>query len=230
MAKDCAAVIVAGGQGIRFGGKIRKQYLRLGRWPLVWWSLKAFERCPSVSAIVLVVPGSDLEKIRRRTKSWGFKKLTCLIAGGKTRADSVREGLRSMPAGPRWIAIHDAVRPLVTVQTIERVLKEARRYRAAIAASPSKDTVKLSDFRNRIRSTPSRDTVWLAQTPQIFERKLILKAHHSGLNQVVTDDAELVEQLGVRVRLVESSGENVKVTRPLDLALARLVMGSRARV
>lgn len=225
---DAAAVIVAGGQGVRFGGKVRKQYLLLSGRPLLWWSLRAFEKSPSVASVVLVVPERDVSLMKRKVRTWKFKKLLRVVPGGITRADSVRQGLQAVPSSLKWVAVHDAVRPLVTPPLIEGVLRQARRHQAAIAACPSRDTVKIADSQGRIRSSPARETVWLAQTPQVFNRRLLHRAHREGRTLQVTDDAQLVERLGVKVKLVASSAENLKVTLPIDLVLAKNIMAKNS--
>jgi len=226
--KDTAAIIVAGGKGLRFGGRVRKQYLLLNRRPILWWSLAAFDRSPSVLSITLVVPADDVARIRTWMQGWKFKKLVAVVSGGSTRADSVRQGLKAVPQNSRYIAVHDAVRPLVTPRMIEAVIAAARRHKAALAAAPSKDTVKIADARGRVVSSPPRDRVWLAQTPQIFERRLLERAHRRGLRRTVTDDAQLVERLGIRVKVVESFSENLKVTVPADVVLARHILEERS--
>lgn len=242
MTRDAAAVIVAGGQGKRFGGKIRKQYLQLSGRPVLWWSLHAFDQSPSIGLMMVVVPEADLLRVRRESLQWGLRKPVFAVAGGETRADSVRQGLQALPPEFRYVAVHDAVRPLVTTDLIEAVLKTARQHRAAIAAIPSKDTVKVAGPGQTIRHTLPRETVWLAQTPQVFERKLLEKAHRlsprrkpgsrpldSGLrrNDGVTDDSMMVERLGVRVKLVAAFPENLKVTVPADFEVAKAVIARR---
>jgi len=207
---------------------VRKQYLRLARRPILWWSLRAFERTRAIAAVVVVVPGDDVLKVRQACRRWGFRKVTAVVAGGETRADSVREGLAALPLGARWISVHDAVRPLVTPKLIEQTLAGARRHRAAIAACPSRDTVKIATGGAAfIRETPERSRVWLAQTPQAFERSLLERAHARGRHLPATDDALLVERLGVRVALVESSPDNLKVTVPMDLGMAQRILHQR---
>ncbi len=218
--KDTAAIIVAGGKGLRFGGRVRKQYLKLGAHPLYGWCVKAFQRAPSIAEIILVVPKEDLKTVR-------FSKNLRVVAGGSTRAESVRAGLRAISSQIAWVAVHDAARPLVSPPLIEKVIRVARKFQAAIAATPSKDTVKLSNGNGSIASTPPRHSVWLAQTPQIFERRLLERAHRQGRNQTVTDDAQLVERLGVRVKLVPSPPENIKVTVPADFKIAKMILKSR---
>ena len=131
--KDTAAILVAGGKGLRFGGKTRKQYLRLNGRPILWWSVRAFEKSPSVSAIIIVVPASDVAEIHKEARAWGFQKIAAIVSGGATRADSVRQGLKFIPQDDRYIAVHDAVRPLVTPALIESVIAAARKHRAALA-------------------------------------------------------------------------------------------------
>jgi len=241
--KDTAAIIVAGGKGLRFGGRVRKQYLLLKNRPILWWSSAAFEHSPSIFSIVLVVPPDDVVRVRAETRSWKIRKLTAVVPGGKTRADSVRQGLSALPSSGRYVAVHDAVRPLITPDTIERVIRAARRSGAALAAAPSTDTVKLSNRRGLVVSSPPRESVWLAQTPQIFERRLLERAH--GLRRKnghgpwtvdrksvhgarFTDDSQLVERLGVRVQLVESPADNIKVTLPMDFVLAGKILEERS--
>ena len=225
MPRDAAAIIVAAGQGLRFGGKIRKQYLKLGNRPIMWWSLRAFQKSPSIGSIVLVAPKEDVDRLRPILRRWKMSKVVAIVAGGATRAQSVFNGLAAVPSEYRWIAVHDAVRPLATVELIEKTLAAARKHRAAIAACPSRDTIKLADSHGgHVHSSPPREKVWLAHTPQIFERRLLEKAHARGRHLPVTDDAQLVERLGVRVALVESPPENLKVTLPLDLEVAKLFL------
>jgi 2-C-methyl-D-erythritol 4-phosphate cytidylyltransferase len=226
--KDTAAIIVAGGKGLRYGGRVRKQYLLLHRKPILWWSLSAFERSPSVISITLVVPADDVRAVSAKAHTWGFRKLFAVVPGGATRADSVREGLERLPPESRYVAVHDAVRPLVTPAIIESVIRAARASKAALAACPSKDTVKLANTSDFVSASPKRETVWLAQTPQIFERRLLERANRAGRRQAVTDDAQLVERLGVRVKLVKSPPENFKVTVPIDFMLARRILEERA--
>jgi len=226
---DTAAIIVAGGKGLRFGGRVRKQYILLNGKPIVWWSLWAFEKSRSVQSIILVVPAEDVSLLNAKAQTWKFRKLTAIVCGGETRADSVREGLRAVPDTCSYVAVHDAVRPLVMPETIERVIQAARRSKAALAACPSKDTVKLANGDGCIHSTPAREKVWLAQTPQAFEIKLLRRAHRMGGKVKATDDAMLVERLGVKVRLVDTPADNMKITTPIDLMIARAVIGARSR-
>jgi 2-C-methyl-D-erythritol 4-phosphate cytidylyltransferase len=225
--RDAAAIIVAAGRGLRFGGRRRKQYVLLKGRPLLRWSVEAFANSPSVGALIVVVPQTDVRRVTRQLASLKTQKYMKVVAGGKTRSESVRRGLKAIPGGLAWVAVHDGVRPLVTSAVIERTFAGARRYGAAIAACRSKDTVKLAQSNGCIKTTPSRESVWLAQTPQIFKRTLLERAHARNANRTVTDDAQLVERLGNRVKLVESPPENLKVTVPSDLEMARLILKAR---
>jgi 2-C-methyl-D-erythritol 4-phosphate cytidylyltransferase len=186
-------------------------------------------------SLTLVVPGDDVARVRAQVRSWKLKKLFAVIIGGATRAESVRRGLAAIPRECRFVAVHDAVRPLVTSDVIESVIRAARQSKAALAATPSKDTVKLADAKRCVRSTPDRALVWLAQTPQVFERRLLERAHRKwgqtpclkrGLTPIPTDDAMLVERLGVKVKLVEAPADNIKITRPIDLELAKCIVSA----
>jgi 2-C-methyl-D-erythritol 4-phosphate cytidylyltransferase len=223
-----AAILLAAGRGKRFGGPVRKQYLVLQGKPLLWWSLKAFNDCPFISDMILVGPSDDLLLLNRQARAWRFRKLKSIVAGGKERSDSVKEGLKRLPEGCRWVAIHDSVRCLIRPREIEAVWKAAKRYKAALAASPSRDTVKMASPDGFVHASPDRKSVWLAQTPQIFERALLERAH-SQAHGAVTDDAQVVERLGQRVKLVETSTENIKVTLPFDLEIAKAIFQSRRR-
>lgn len=227
-AQRAAAIVVAGGSGTRFGGKVRKQYLRLGNKPILWWSLQAFEKSPSFVAVVVVVPEVDVERVRRAVKSWRLRKVQMVTAGGATRRESVSNGLRALSPESEYVAVHDAVRPLVMPHEIEKVLEVAVEHRAAIAACPSRDTVKIASGDGKIAQTPPRERVWLAQTPQIFARELLERAHASSPELIATDDAQLVEGVGVPPVLVETSSENIKVTIPADLEIARMILRKRS--
>jgi len=244
-AASVAAIILGAGQGRRFGGPVRKQYLKLENRPLLWWSLNAFEKTRSIGALILVAPYEDLPALQKQLTAWRFKKIIALVAGGKKRSDSVKQGLLAVPEEFRWVAVHDGVRPLITPDDIEQVIAAAKKHRAALAAAPSRDTVKISDPRGFVKASPDRQTVWLAQTPQIFERRLLERAHGvrargsrfqapgaPAANSLepratVTDDAQLVERLGVPVKLVEVSATNLKVTLPMDYEFARQILKKR---
>lgn len=222
-----AAVIVAAGKGVRFSKGVRKQYVPLAGKPLLRWALEAFERARWVGPVVVVGLAKDRAKLVSLIRRWKMRKVKGVVAGGATRQASVAAGLAAIPNGIPLVAVHDAARPFIDARIIDRVVQAAARTGAAIAAVKVRDTVKIASTSGYIKTTPSRDTVWLAQTPQVFDRKLLEKAHRilrSGRVLPATDDAQLVERLGVRVRLVPSSYRNWKITTRDDLQMARALM------
>ncbi len=244
--KFCTAVVLAAGQGKRMGTKVAKQYLEIGGRPLLYYALEAFERSPLVDAIVLVV-GSGEQVSYCRTEivdAYGFKKVGRIIPGGKERYDSVfcalTEIARGMDPAARegYVLIHDGARPAVDEGIISRCLESAKRDGACVAAVPSKDTVKLADENGFAAVTPPRDRVWIVQTPQAFEFPLIYGAYRRMKDSAqrleqegirITDDAMVVETFtDKKVKLVEGSYENIKVTTPEDLGMAETFLGLRA--
>lgn len=219
-----AAIIVAGGSGARLKAKVRKPFVRLAGRPMLAWTLRAFERAPGVGAVVLVAHPRDIAAARALARRWRCRKVAAVVAGGKTRMASVACGLRALPPGARWVAVHDAARPLVSPEVIARTLREARRWKAAIAAVPVVPTVKQAKGA-WVRRTLDRSTLWAVQTPQVFERKLLEKAHRRANGGApATDDAALVEKMGKRVRIVPGSHRNIKVTTPEDLVIAKALL------
>lgn len=215
------ALIVAGGKGTRFGGTVPKQFRNLRERPLLSWTIHQFERAPSITEIVLVVPEEYLlfanENVVNR---YPFKKVSKIVVGGASREESVRKGLASLSFATDFVAIHDGARPLVNVADIEKVVAVAQKERAAILARPVSDTVKRveGDF---ILSTLNRAKLFLAETPQVFQYDLIMSAHKMApLERDATDDAYLVELLGFKVKTVVPTALNLKITTEDDLAMA----------
>jgi 2-C-methyl-D-erythritol 4-phosphate cytidylyltransferase len=202
---------------------IRKQYLALAGEPVLFHTLRAFEACTAIGAISLVAPPDELEWVAAHMIApLGLRTPVTLCPGGRERQDSVRLGLATVAAGHLLVAVHDGVRPLIKPIQIEACLTAAARHGAALLAVPVSDTLKLAGDDRKVRSTLPRDGVWLAQTPQAFERRLIVEAHQSAYADGITgtDDAALVERLGQPVHLVNGSRRNLKVTTPEDLLLA----------
>jgi len=215
------AIIVAGGQGKRMGKP--KQFLRIAGRPMLAWTLRAFQESRVVDGIILVVAKDQLAKARRLK----FSKVLKVVAGGKERQDSVRHGLKELPASTEMVVIHDGARPAVSKELIEKSVKAARRFGAAVAGVPVKDTLKLvNSGRWTVDRTLDRGRVWQAQTPQTFKASLIRKAY-AKVRGKFTDDAMLVERMGIPVKMVRGSYENFKVTTPEDLKLMEAVLKNR---
>lgn len=212
-------VIVAAGGSQRMGG-INKSFVPLGGKPLLAWSVDTCHRCNLVQQIVLVLNNKDLLRGQKLQEKRGWVKVL-ICPGGARRQDSVEEGLHRL-RDCDWVMIHDGARPFLTLDLIENGLKVARETGAAVAAVPVKNTIKLATSEKLIKETLQRDSLWVAQTPQIFIFDAITKAYEKLVAEV-TDDAAAVEQMGYQVKLYMGDYNNIKVTTPEDLALARIV-------
>ncbi len=201
----------------------------LGR-PMIWWTVKALEETPIVNAIVLVAPPDALDAFERLRRECGWQKVVTIVPGGEDRQQSVWHGLQALPAETEWVIVHDGARPLVTPALITAVWEAAVEIgTAAIAAIPCAETVKRSLDGVIIAETLSRDQLWLAQTPQVFTAEVLKDAHLQAIKDgfVGTDDAVLVERLGVPIRIVLGSPTNIKITHPTDLPIAELLLRDR---
>jgi 2-C-methyl-D-erythritol 4-phosphate cytidylyltransferase len=224
---DVAVIIAAGGAGKRMGGKIPKQFLRLGKRPIIARTVLAFDRIAPVGQIIVVVPKGYAAQTRRLLKRAGPRKPTLVIEGGKERQDSVRTGLDHLSGDPGIVLIHDAVRPFVTRRVIHEVIRETARFGAAVVGVRVKDTIKKEGKTGFYESTLPRHLLWAVQTPQGFKTHLIKEAHARAISDSFagTDDAILVERLGFRVRIVQGDYENAKITTKDDLLSARRRVG-----
>ncbi len=223
MSRDVGVVIVAGGSGSRAGGTELKQLRWVAGKPMLLHSLQSFQAIPEVAMVVCVLP----KQYAGDPPPWIFQSDTermLISVGGKTRAESVANGLEDLPAECKTVLIHDAARPLVTSAMIRRVIAEAKRGHGAIAALPVVDTLKRVGDDGRITETVSRTGLWRAQTPQGFPREIIERAHREaktgGWHAEATDDAALCERIGVPVHVVRGSETALKVTEPDDFARA----------
>jgi len=225
------AVIPAAGLGARLGSAKAKQFLDLCGKPMLAVTLERFQKCDLVDRIVVVVPESDVEYCRYEiVERYSLSKIVKVIVGGQMRQDSVRKGIEAIENSCRWILIHDGVRPLVTEGLIAKVINAAKEFRAVITGLPVKDTVKEVDERGRVAKSLDRRHVWAIQTPQIFRCEDIHLAHQEALKHGwvgATDDAHLVEKLGIPIEVIEGEETNIKVTTPKDLEFARLLISTQ---
>ena len=220
--KRCGAVIVAAGSASRMGG-IDKVMATLNGEPMIARTLRNFQECDAVSEIVIVTRPDLIQPIR--TLCGGMPKVTAVVAGGKSRQESVNLGLSALSKECKLAAVHDGARPFAGWQLIDRVIRAANTYGAAAPAIPVKDTIKVvQGF--VVKNTPDRDTLRAIQTPQVFDfdmlRGALLKAEADGAQ--VTDDCSAVERLGMSVKIVEGDERNIKVTTPMDLKIAQLIL------
>jgi 2-C-methyl-D-erythritol 4-phosphate cytidylyltransferase len=214
------AIIVAAGRGERMGG-IDKIFAPLGGISVLERVARVFQDSPGIDHIVIVLNPDSLEKGKHLLDGKKFPKLGRIVPGGLRRQDSVEAGLKTLPAC-KWVIIHDGARPLVGAELITRGLEAAQETGAAVAAVPVTDTVKLVDDNGYVKETLPRSRLWAVQTPQVF-RSDVIKEAYSKANGDVTDDAALVEALGIRVKLYMGAYDNIKLTTPADLALAEVL-------
>lgn len=216
------AIIVAAGKGTRLKAKGPKPLVMLGKKPLLVYSLEAFAKCPLVDSIIVVTPKDFLKSFERVVERFGRKKRIFCVVGGKRRCDSVHRGLQALDEDTQCVAIHDGARPFLTEELLRRCILTACSKKAAIAAVPVKPTIKRVDKRSlSVVKTLDRSELWEVQTPQVFKREILLKAYKRLGKRTPTDDAQLVECLGVKPRVVLGSYQNIKITTDEDLTIAK---------
>jgi 2-C-methyl-D-erythritol 4-phosphate cytidylyltransferase len=217
------AIVLAAGAGKRMNSKVHKQYMALAGKPVLYYSLKAFEES-AVSKIILVVGKGEIEYCKKEiVELYGFKKVSDIIEGGKERYHSVYEGLKAVRESD-YVLIHDGARPLLDQKIIERSMREVCAGGACIVGMPVKDTIKKADGAGYVLETPERKNLWQVQTPQSFSYPLILKAYEKIMalgDDTVTDDAMVLEKAtGQKVKIIEGSYRNIKITTPEDIVVA----------
>jgi 2-C-methyl-D-erythritol 4-phosphate cytidylyltransferase len=225
------AIIVAAGRGVRMQTSRRKQFLHIGRRPILFHTLQAFDQCRRVDRLIVVVPSDDTGYCREHILTPARLNTDVqLIGGGPRRQDSVRNGLEAISDEEGIVLIHDGVRPLVTEVLIEACIRGARKWGACIPAVSAVDTPKQVND-GVVECTIARDNVQFAQTPQAFRLSLIRQAHHEAKSKKwsATDDAALIERMGGRVHIISGLRENIKLTTPEDLDLAEYYFSRRAR-
>ena len=229
--KKCTAIILAAGQGKRMGSKIQKQFLEICGKPVLYYSLAAFQDSPLIDSMILVTGAAEIPYVQKEiAEKYLFNKVRAVVEGGAERYASVWKGLQALEKSlteeekEGYVFIHDGVRPFIHEEILSRAFDAVKKYHACVVGMPSKDTVKLADEEGFVDMTPDRRLVWSIQTPQVFDFRLAYQAYaeleKSGRSDV-TDDAMIVEAFtDTKVRLVEGSYENIKITTPEDLKIA----------
>ena len=224
--KTCGAVIVAAGTASRMGG-IDKVMAQLKGEPMIARTVRAFQTCDAISEIVIVTREDLILPISSLCRE--MPKVKAVVRGGKGRQESVGLGLNSLSKNVKLAAVHDGARPLITWQVIDRTVRAANSYGAAAPAIPVKDTIKVVEGRI-VKNTPDRAALFAVQTPQVFDfdllRGALKKAELDG--SVVTDDCSAVELMGMSVKIVEGDEGNIKVTTPMDLKIAEMLLEERS--
>ncbi len=245
------AIIVSAGKGRRFSegkekgseygstklgpgpmkiSRGKKQFQLLAGKPILAHTLDRFEACPLIRSVLLVVGQEDMDHcVEEIVERYGYKKISQIVPGGRRRQDSVRKGIDALSGDADVVVIHDGVRPFVTQELIEESIHAALRFEAALVAMPVKDTIKIVHHDGTVMKTLDRETLWQIQTPQAFRVSLIKEAHRRATEEgfVGTDDASLVERLGVKVHVIPGSYSNLKITTPEDLIMAEFLFQMR---
>ncbi len=225
-----AAIIPAGGSGKRVGGEVRKQYLTLGGKPVLAHTLTAFQKSDTIDEIILVAPEDDLDFVRQNIVAPNdLGKVSAVVAGGRERQDSVFNGLKALAGPCDVVLVSDAVRPFVTQDMIARVTDAAIRQGAACIGVRAKDTIKETVEGDVVQATLPREHLWQTQTPQAFQYEILCRAYAAAEKDGYygTDDASLVERIGVPVVMIEGASRNIKITTPDDLVIAEALMGMK---
>ncbi|MCR5557192.1 MAG: 2-C-methyl-D-erythritol 4-phosphate cytidylyltransferase [Butyrivibrio sp.] len=228
------AVVLAAGSGSRMNSDVKKQYMEIGGKPLIYYSLKTFEES-LIDDIVLVVSRGDIDYVRTEiVQKFGFDKVTAIVEGGLYRYHSVRLGLEAAASNCDYAFIHDGARPFLTNDIILRSLHAVKEFGACVVGMPVKDTIKIADEKGFAATTPDRNLTWMIQTPQVFSYKMILELYQRldreegelmarGVN--ITDDAMVVEYFSdKKIKLVEGSYTNIKITTPEDIPAAEAIL------
>lgn len=218
-----SVIVAAAGMSNRMGSKINKQFISINNKPILAYTLEKFENCRYIDEIVVVAKEEEIDYCRKEiVRRYNFNKVSKIVRGGKERQDSVYNGILALNEKTDIVLSHDGARPFVKLESIIEGIKGATEYGACVIGVPVKDTIKSIRDSQTIDKTPKRDMLWAAQTPQCFKKDILIegyiKAMESGF--VGTDDSSFVERLGVDVKMIMGSYENIKITTPEDLVLA----------
>ena len=222
-----SVLVVAAGNSSRMGEKGNKQFLCLKDKPVLAYTLAVFEGLEEVSEIIVATRTEDIPAVKALAENYAISKLKAVVSGGKTRQESVFLGLKAV--NEEYVLIHDGARPFVTEEEIKAVLEALSDYDAALPGVPVKDTIKRVDENGEAVETLQREELMAVQTPQGFRTKVIFDAHKkvSDDGVAVTDDASVAEYMGIPVKVVKGSYQNIKITTPEDLVLAQAILSER---
>jgi 2-C-methyl-D-erythritol 4-phosphate cytidylyltransferase len=222
---EIGVVIPAAGVGKRMNSTTPKQFMHVLGKPILIYTLEVFEQHPEITEICIVTNGNSYDVVKELVQTYQLKKVTHVVIGGKERQDSVYAGICSLAT--KWVMVHDAVRAFLTPTEIDRLIAVVDEQQpAATLAVPVKDTIKRVDDAGNVTETLPRTELWAIQTPQMFERALLLRAHQYAQQQgvIATDDAMLVEALGIPVKVVNGEYTNIKITTPEDIFVGEAIL------
>ncbi|HET7153098.1 MAG TPA: 2-C-methyl-D-erythritol 4-phosphate cytidylyltransferase [Candidatus Kapabacteria bacterium] len=222
------ALIPAAGVGKRIGGEIPKQFLALHDKPILALTLEKFQASSAIQEIIVAAPEEFHANVREIAAKHSIAKLTQVVIGGEQRQHSVWNALKAAPKDAEIVIVHDAVRPLVSASDIQKVVDSAKKHGAAILAVRVKDTIKLSDEQEFVLNTLDREYLWSVQTPQAFKRDILFGAMQQAMEEhfTGTDEASVVENYGVDVKIIEGSYTNIKITTKEDLVFAGAILNA----
>jgi 2-C-methyl-D-erythritol 4-phosphate cytidylyltransferase len=226
------AIVPAAGTGERMGITRKKPYLLLNKRPLLYYTLAALDSIPAIAQIIVAVAPGDERFCRQEViEKFHFKKSIQVIPGGSSRQESVRRLIERAPDDTQLVLIHDGARPLITPELLDQAIAETLAWKATVLAVPVKDTIKSANDTLQVEKTISRERLWAIQTPQTFERSVIREADQKASQDgfIGTDDAALVERMGVQVKIVMGSYDNIKITTPEDLVIGEALLKNRKR-
>lgn len=218
-----SVIVAAAGMSNRMGSSINKQFIAINNKAVLAHTLEQFERCKYIDEVVLVAKEDEIDYCKKEiVRRYNFNKVVKIVKGGNERQDSVYNGLLALDERCNIVLTHDGARPFVKVENIEDGIVGVTKYDACIIGVPVKDTIKEVDSLGNVINTPDRNFIWAAQTPQCFWKDTLIKAYKKALEDeyVGTDDGMLVERLGVKVKMIKGSYENIKITTPEDLIVA----------
>lgn len=222
-----AAVICAAGQGKRMQMKENKQFLLLNDKPLLIHTLEKWEQADAVDVLTVVVADGEIERVQALIDTYDLRKVKRIVVGGQERQDTVYNGLVALRQDqPDIVLIHDGARPFITTAQIESCISNVKEHGAAVLGVPVQDTIKTVSDELIATHTLDRSTLWAVQTPQGFTYSLIVKAHEQARHEgyIATDDAALVERMGLPVYIVQGNRHNIKLTAPADIELAKFML------
>jgi len=213
--------------------KINKQVININGKPILAHTLEKFQRCKYIDEIIVVAREDEINYCKKEVvKRYGFNKVTKIVRGGKERQDSVYNGILALNEKTDIVVSHDGARPFVKIKNIVDSIKGAVEYGACVVGTPVKDTIKFVKDGEEIDSTPNRDILWAAQTPQSFKREILMEGYRKAIedNFIGTDDSVLVERLGIQVKIIMGSYENIKITTPEDIIIAESILKDKAQI
>lgn len=228
-----SAIIAAAGMSNRMRSSMNKQFISIDDKPILAHTIDKFEKCKYVDEIIVVAKDDEINYCKREiVNKYRFQKVSKIVRGGKERQDSVYNGILALDERAEIVLSHDGARPFIKIKNIIDGIDGAIKYGASVIGVPVKDTIKVVMDGNNIDNTPKRDLVWAAQTPQCFKKEILMEGYRKAIddNFIGTDDSMLIERLGVDVKMIMGSYDNIKITTPEDLIIAESILKGRETI